>query len=348
MRDDDRMLDLPDAQFGSGIVGVCDICGKRQAVIVLQKERYRLCVIDFLNKTWLKSEKKPTAPAPLYRSDRIWYPTTGTAEGRAPAITLTPTKTVRHPVVLVAPDVYGITTTLLDGAIRFAREGFEVLIPDVSKTDGIGFAHHATLRAGRAFRGGVPASAAKVTQLLTLYKDALRTLLAREMVDPARAAVFGTSYGATLALAVAAESTSITAVALAYPMPVVPPNLPSLVTAPLLLIRGSSDRAAARAEAQVRASEAASRATFVEVPGVRHDFLSRDVRAYDMPAAERAWAEIVGFLRQRLMPPPPRPPPPPTKQAAVAATPAAPAAPASSPSGPEPPALAHRPAAPAS
>ncbi len=325
MRDDDKLLDLPTPEFGSGVIGVCDVCGKRQAVIVLQKERYRLCVLDFLNKAWIKSEKRPTATAPLYRSDRIWYPTTATASGKAPAIVLTPTKTVRHPVVLVVPDIYGITTTLLDAAIRFAREGFEVLVPDLAKTDGIGFGHHASLRAGATMRGGVPARSPKVGELLTLYKDALRALLAREMVDSTKVATFGASYGATLALAVAAESTQMTAVALAYPVPIQPAQLPGLVAAPILLVRGGSDRVAARAAEQVRASEAGPRTTFVELPGARHDFLSRDLRAYEVASAERAWGEIVGFLKQRLMPPPPRPPPPPTKQAAAAATPSSPA-----------------------
>ena len=59
MRDDDRLLNLTDAEFGTGVVGVCDICGTRQAVIVLKKERFKLCVLDFLNKTWLKTDKKP-------------------------------------------------------------------------------------------------------------------------------------------------------------------------------------------------------------------------------------------------------------------------------------------------
>jgi carboxymethylenebutenolidase len=340
MRDDDRLLDLPDAEFGSGVVGVCDICGQRQAVVVLLKERYRLCVLDFLNKSWIKSGKQPSAPPPLYRSDRVWFPTDALPAGRAPAIVLTPTKTVRHPVVLIAPDVYGITTTLLDAAIRFAREGFEVLLPDLGKTDGIGIMYHVALRVGRSLRGGVPATAAKVATLAALYRDGMRFLLGREMVDPNRSAVFGVSYGAALALAVAAESTSLTAVALAYPVPVAPSGLPGLVTAPLLEIRGSRDRTAERAERQIRASEAGSRATFVTIPGAHHGFLSRDLRAYDLASAERAWNEIVAFLKQRLMPPPSPPPPPPSRQAAVAVTPSTAPRPApASPTGVPAPAL---------
>ncbi|HTT16508.1 MAG TPA: alpha/beta family hydrolase [Thermoplasmata archaeon] len=321
MRDDDRMLDLPNAEFGSGIVGVCDVCGQRQAVVILQKERFRLCVIDFLNKSWIKSDRRPTAPAPLYRSERVWYPTASVPGGRAPAVVLSPTKTVRHPVVLVVPEVYGITTTLLDAAIRFAKEGFEVLVPDLAKTEGVGVGLHASLHGGRLFRGGVPVASTKVAALLGVYRDALRALLAREMVDPSRCALFGASYGGSLALALAAESTGVSAVALAYPMPVRPATLPSLVTAPILLVRGSRDAAASTAERQLRAAGAEGRLRVATLDGGRHGFLSRDLGAYDLTLAEHAWEEILGFLKAQLMPPPPKPAPPPIRQAAVAVTP---------------------------
>jgi len=313
MRDDDRLLDVPEPEFGSGVVGVCDICGERQAVVILQKERYKLCVLDFLNKTWLKSDKHPGVPAPLYRSDRVWFPTEAAPGGRAPAIVLTPTKAIRHPVVLITPDTFGITTTLLDAAIRFAREGFEVLLPDLGKTDGFGVGRHLALRAGRALRGGLPARSPSVTSLVALYRDALRYLLSREMVDTSRSAVFGVSYGGTLALAVAAESTTLTAAAAAYPVRVAPASFLSLITAPLLVVRGSADREAERAEEQIRSSPAAATTSVVTIPGLRHDFLSRDLGAYDLAGAERAWTEVVEFLKQRLMPAPPSPPPPPTK-----------------------------------
>jgi len=324
MRDDDRLLDLPEAEFGSGVIGVCDVCGVRQAVVVLQKERFRLCVLDFLNKTWLKTDRSPTAPPPVYRSERIWYPTEAAPGGRAPAIVLSPTRVFRHPVVLVTPDVYGITTTLLDGAIRFAREGFEVLLPDVGKTDGVGISHHLALRAGRSLRGGVQVTAPRTARLLALYRDALRHLLGREMVDPARAAVFGTSYGGALAMALAAESTSLTAVALAYPVPVVPAALPDLISAPLFLVRGDGDPLAERTERQLRASAVASTSTFGTIRGGRHGFLSRDLAAYDVAQAEDAWGQVVSFLRTRLMPAPPNPPPPPSRAALPPAPPATP------------------------
>jgi len=331
MRDDDRLLDVPAPEFGSGVVGVCDICGTRQAVIVLSKERYQLCVLDFLNKTWIKSEKKPGSPAPVYRSDRISFRTSAVPSGQAPAIVVSPTKVVRHPAVLISPDIFGITTTLLDAAIRFARDGFEVLIPDLAKTEGISTGPLVGSRTGARLRGAVATESKPVAGLVHLYRDALDELLAREMVDPAKAAVFGTAYGASVALALAAGSTRLGAVALAYPLPIRPPDLAKLVSAPILAVVGSDDRTGARAVAQLQEALPTSGLSVVRIEGARAQFLARDLRAYDVAQAEEGWSRILEFLRGRLMPPPPRPPPPPAKPvdplaAAAAAAPPKPAA----------------------
>ncbi len=338
MRDDDRMLDLPNPEFGSGVIGVCDICGERQAVIVLNKERYKLCVIDFLNKTWLKTEKTPGAPAPLYRSERVSFESHVPSTGAAPAIALSPTKVVRRASILITPDVYGLTTTLLDAAIRFAREGFEVLVPDVAKTDGIGASHHVTLRSSAQFRGGVAADSKRVTELVGLYSDALQYVRSREMVDPTKSAIFGASYGGSLALAVAARDPKVAAVALAYPMPVRPAELAKLVTAPIFCVTGTQDRSSSRARAQLDALRGSTSApiTLWDVPGARHHFLSRDLPAYDLIRAEAAWTAIVGWLKQLLMPPPPRPPAVPTKPASAVLPPTPPAPAAPKPAAPSP------------
>src|SRR5208282_5726528 len=348
MRDDDRLLNLTDVQFGTGVVGVCDICGTRQAVVVLTKERFKLCVLDFLNKTWIKTDKKPGVPAPIYRSERVAFDTRAVSSGKAQAIVLSPTKVVKHPVVLLTPDVYGITTTLLDAAIRFAREGFEVLIPDLLKTEGVGVGHHLALRSSAQFRGGVAVGSRKVAVLLQLYGDALDYLRGRDMVDPTKAAVFGTSYGASLALALAAQDTRLAAVALAYPMPVQPPDLAKLVTVPLLFVGGTEDRSAAKARAQLLAVFSTGRVSceLVEVPGARHNFLARDLSGYEVGPAEFAWTRIVAFLKRNLSPPPPKPPVMPPKPAA--SPPTAPPAPKPAVSAPTPAPAPSPPPAPAS
>jgi len=321
MRDDDRLLDYPNPEFGSGIIGVCDICGTRQAVIVLAKERFRLCVIDFLNKTWIKTEKKPTAPPPLYHSDRVFFATTAVPGGRAPAVVLSPTKIVRHPGVLVVPDIYGITTTVLDAAIRFAREGFEVIVPDLGKTEGLSAGPMILSRGSARVRGGVDTASKEVQRLVRLCDDALVHLLEREMLDTAKSSVFGTSFGGSVALAFAAQSTRPTAVAVAYPLPLRPPELAKLVTAPLLCVVGTADRTAARAVEQLRRALPGEALVVAEIEGARHQFLSRDLGAYDLAQAEAGWDRILGFVKARLMPPPPPPPPPPARPVDPLATP---------------------------
>ena len=335
MRDDDELLSTPGLEFGSGVIGVCDICHRRQAVIILQKERYQLCVFDFLNKTFINSKEKPGRPLPPYRSERVWFPSDAVPGGKAPGVVLSPTKVVKHPVVLIAPDVYGLTTTLLDAAIRFAREGFEVMLPDVGKTDGIGPRDHLSLRSSTMFGGGVAVDSTRVRRMVALYRDALRYLRTREMVDPTKTAVFGSSYGASLATAIAGEDREVAALALAYPMPVKPADFLKLLTAPVLFVAGESDAKVATARRQFEEAQRSKEITveFVTFPRVRSGFLGRDLPAYDLASAEAAWDAIVAFLRGRLLPPPPKAPTPPKPPVATPAAPpaAAPTAPATAP-----------------
>jgi dienelactone hydrolase len=323
VRDDDELLTTPGLEFGSGVIGVCDICHKRQAVIVLEKERYQLCVLDFLNKTFIDSHEKPGRPLPPYRSERVLFETGTTASGTAPAVVLAPTKPVKRPAVLVTPDTYGLTTTMLDAAIRFAREGFQVILPDLGKTAGVGPADHLSLRSSAAFGGGVALDSARVRRLTRLYRDALAYVRGQEIVDPTKGAIFGASYGAALAIAVGAEDRHTTAMVLAYPVAVKPAESLRLLASPVYVVTGGNDRRGAAGRAQVAAAvqRGELQAEFLELPGARHHFLARDLRAYDVRAAEAAWAGILAFLRKRLLPPPPKPPAPP-KPAAAATAPA--------------------------
>jgi carboxymethylenebutenolidase len=346
VRDQDLLLDIPEAQFGSGIIGVCDVCGKRQAVITLQKERFKLCVIDFLNKSWLKTTAKPGRPLPPYRSERVWFESEFVPNGEAPAIVLTPTKIVRHPAILLTPDVYGLTTTVLDAGIRFAREGFEVLLPDIGKTPGVGARQHVAMRAGAVGRGGVPVESPRLRAWVSLYADALAYVRGRPMVDSEKSGVFGASYGGSLAVALAGEDQRLSAVVLAYPMPIRPAGFLTLLTAPVLLLVGARDARARRSRAQL---EEAARAGHVsleveEFPGAKHLFLARDFPgAYDVSRAEAAWARAVAFFKSKLMPAPPRPPAsprpvsvPPGTPAAVSGAPPGAARPGTAPAAPAP------------
>jgi dienelactone hydrolase len=337
MRDDDLLLTTPGLEFGSGVIGACDICGKRQAVIVLNKERFKLCVIDFLNKTWTGSKLKPGAPLPPYRSERVTFPTDAVPSGEAAGILLVPSKVVRHPIVLITPEVYGITTSLLDAGIHFARAGFEVLIPDLGKTSLFGPTDHFSSRLALRTKGGVAITSPRISKLVRYYADALNYMRSREMVDPDKTAVFGLSFGGSLALGVAGLDQRLSAVALAYPAPVSPSDAVTLVTAKVFVVLGRGDRVAAASRRQLEALPA-GQVEFDSVAGVGHGFLSRDLRAYDQNRAEQSWAHLVAFLKAQLMPPPPKPPTPPTKPAAAAVPPPAPAGtampPAAAPAAP--------------
>jgi dienelactone hydrolase len=338
MRDQDLLLETH-GPFGSGVIGVCDVCGKRQAVIVLKKERFKLCVIDFLNKTWNVGDPTPGVPLPPYVSERIWFESDFSSTGKASAILLTPTKIVRHPIVLVTPDVFGLTTQVLDAAIHCAREGFEVLIPDVGKSSVVGPADHLSMRLAARFRGGVPMQSKRTRHLIQFYRDAMEHLRARPMVDPEKSAVVGLSYGGSLAIAYAAEDQRLSAVALAYPMPISPPEYLRLLTAPVLLVSPWHDRAANRSRKMFQSAqkEFNLNVEFAEYVPVGHGFLARDLRQYDMTVAESAWERIGQFLRVRLLPPPPKPPAPPHVVLPAAAT-VKPATPASGPTAPANPA----------
>ncbi len=323
MTDNDLLLSIPDLSFGSGVVGVCDICKKRQAIVILEKERFKLCVQDFLNKTWAKSGATPGAPLPPYRSERVMFPTSETPSGKAPAVVLRPTKVVRHPVVLITPDVFGLTTALLDGAIRFAREGFEVLLPDLQKSELLSISHHLALRRGPMTRRGVDVTHPRVRELARLYADALAYLRTREMVDPEKSAVFGASYGSALAIAVAAQDPALSAVALAYPVPIRPPEFLAMLSAPTLVVGALKDRLSWESRLQFMdvAEPKGVRVEYAAVAGVKANFLSRDLKVYRMKEAEAAWRRIVEFLRSRLLPPPPKPLIPPTVAGPAKASP---------------------------
>lgn len=175
---------------------------------------------------------------------------------------------------------------------------------------------HLSLRRGAMFGGGVAVDSTRVRHLVALYRDALRALRARDMVDPAKTAIVGVSYGAAIATALAGEDRQVTALALAYPVPIRPAEFLKLITAPTLVVTPGRDRRAAAARVQFAAAVARKEiaAEFLDLPEAKVNFLARDLAAYDLADAERAWTRILAFVKDKLAPPPrvaPTPPKPP-------------------------------------
>ena len=324
MTDDDQMLSNPELRFGSGVIGICDVCGQRQAIIVLQKERFKLCVLDFLNKTWTTTKNLPGRPLPPYRSERVWFPTEADPSGRAQGILLRPTKVVKRPAILLTPDLFGLTTMLLDAGIRLARAGFEVLLPDVTKLDALGPMDLMALHGAAKVRGSLQLDSPPARRLLGLYADALKFLREQPLVEPARIGLFGASNGGTLALALASTDPTLAAVAVAFPVPARPAGSLRLINAPVLFLAGGADPLAARTRTQLESAGLPPSVPlrFELYPGARHLFLARDSRSYDLAQAEPAWERLLSFYRDILLPAPPKPPAP------AAAKPPPPAAPA--------------------
>jgi len=312
LTDEDLMLETPSGEFGSGVVGVCDICHQRQAVIILSKERFKLCVIDFLNKAWIKTEAKPAAPAPPFTSSREYLPSRAVPGGRAPVVVLSPTKMVKRPSVLVVPEVFGLTTQVLEAGVRLAHEGFEVILPDFAKTPGMNLMTYAKLRGYRMLFDSVPVSQSHREPYLRVLEDCRLYVKSRPMVDPTHFGVLGISYGGALALAYAAQTPEVETVALAYPFMIRPDGWLQSLRAPVLAVYGSDDNVAAPSLLLLR--EAARRYGFpfesLVLPGVRHHFLNRDSKGYRLPEAELAWTRLMAHMKATLQPPKVIPTPP--------------------------------------
>jgi carboxymethylenebutenolidase len=330
MPDEDLLLDIAKPEFGSGIVGVCDICHARQAVVVLTKERFKLCVQDFLNKAWIRSTEKPGALTLPFSSTTDFVQTSSVPGGVALSVHLKPTKTAKHPMVTVVPDVFGLTTQVLEAGIRFARAGYEVVMPDIARTPGFGLPKFIMERGMRFVTGSIPVSLSRRERLFRVL-DACRTVaLKDESIDPSHQAVFGMSYGGALALAYAAEVPQLSAVAVAYPYSVSPASRLMTLKCPVFAMFGEKDSASSASCKKIRDAAAHWEAPieFVVVPGASHHFLSREHSAYKVAAAEAGWREILAFLKDRLETPP-KPPAPAPVPSPVAKPPAvtAPSAP---------------------
>jgi carboxymethylenebutenolidase len=313
MTDEDLLLERPVGEFGSGVVGICDVCHQRQAVIVLGKERFKLCVLDFLNKSWVKSEAKPEAPTAPFVSSREYLPCRAVPGGEVPVVVLSPTRVVKRASALVVPEVYGLTTQVLEAGVRLAHEGFEVVMPDFAKTPGINLGTYLWLRGYRMLYDSVPVSRTRRERYLRVLDSCREYVQSRNLVDPSRFGVLGVSYGGALALAYAAQTPEVNVVGLAYPFMIRPASWLRQMKAPVLAVYGSSDTLVAPSLLLLR--EAAARYGFpfdsLVLAGARHHFLNRDSKAYRVAEAELAWTRLMAHMRAGLEPPKPAPPKPP-------------------------------------
>ncbi|MDE1820328.1 MAG: dienelactone hydrolase family protein [Euryarchaeota archaeon] len=349
MTDEDLLLDDAKEAFGAGVVGPCDICGVRQAVIVLSKERFKLCVLDFLNKSWIKTASPPAAHTAPFHSTTVFLPTRAVPGGTVPVIVLSPNKEIKHPSALVVPEVYGLTTQVIEAGVRLAHEGYEVAIPDFVRIHGMNLWTWGKLRASKVLLDGVHISQSSRGRAYRILEDCRKYLLTRPLVNPERQAVVGLSYGGSLALGYAAQTPGLAGVAVAYPYMIHPESWLQYIRCPVFVVAGGSDPKAGTAldALHLAAGRYGINLGTMVVPGAGHHFLSRVHSGYSAPEAEKAWTRMMAFMGHCLAPPVPKAPPrPPVPPSVVAAKPAAAPKPAPVPPAPVSAPLSPPPAAP--
>jgi dienelactone hydrolase len=343
MTDEDLLLEEQHDDYGAGIVGPCDICKVRQAVIVLEKEGFKLCVLDFLNKSWIKTAQPAKGHILPFKSSTEYVPCRAAIGGVVPVVLLSPTAELKRPSALVVPEVYGITTQVLEAGVRLAHQGYEVAIPDFVRIHGVNLVTAAKLRASKILLDEVHISQSHRDRAFRILEATRKYLLTRPLVLPERQVVVGLSYGGSLALGFAAQTPSLSGVAVAYPYMIHPPSYLQNLHCPVLVVAGGGDSRTGPSLLELHRWShiyGLNVGTMV-VPDARHHFLSRAHKGYDAQKADLAWSRMMAFVRHCLSPPPvkapPRPPvpppvPPPARPPSSASPPTvAPTAPISPP-----------------
>lgn len=200
----------------------------------------------------------------------------------------------RGPGVIVIQEWWGLVPHIREVCDRLAREGFVALAPDL-------FRGEATTDPDEAGRLMMHLEIPRAARDLD---GAVAALLGQDAVEGARVGALGFCMGGQLALFAATRNRRVGAVVDCYGIhPQVTLELSGL-EAPVLGIFAEQDgfvppAAAKKLESDLR--DAGKRCEFTIFPGVQHAFLN-DSRpdVYDAAAAERAWGQILAFLRAEL------------------------------------------------
>jgi carboxymethylenebutenolidase len=200
----------------------------------------------------------------------------------------------RGPGVIVIQEFWGLVEHIKEVCDRLAREGFVALSPDLYRGEAT----------------GDPGEAARLMMDLEVPRagrdldGAVKALQDHDAVDGSRVGAVGFCMGGQLALYAATRNPAVGAVADFYG---VHPRVrldPSGMRAAVLGVFAENDsfvppEAVHALEGELRA--AGVRTEFTIHAGVDHGFMN-DTRAdaYDAVAAERAWGDLVAFLRREL------------------------------------------------
>jgi len=215
------------------------------------------------------------------------------------------------PAIVLAHDVYGLDEHMQDLAIRFAREGYAVLVPDFFTTRSGISAPSGTIVSAQTLRRNAPDTIAVAD-----VRNGYNYLKGQDYVDPYRVAVVGFGFGGTIALLSAAQTTELAAAVNFYGDIVyrreqigrVKPNSPAdmlgLVNCPLLSFYGAPDSDVSRQEVELleRTLRGKNKTYELKVyPSVPNGFFN-DSRpeSYRAQSARDAFARTFNFLDRYL------------------------------------------------
>ena len=204
-----------------------------------------------------------------------------------------PTQTGPRPVVVMIHEAFGLNSTITGKADLLAREGYLVIAPDTFRGVATSWVPRALYQLMAVRPEAVNADIAAVVAWAKARPDA----------DPSRVAIVGFCFGGRASLMYALHDPSVAATVVFYGNPETDPNTLKSITGPLLGIFGGADMSIspARVDAFRAGLEGAGVRHRVTVyDGQPHAFVGEaaDVRAGGEPA--KAWAEMVGFLRESL------------------------------------------------
>ncbi len=215
------------------------------------------------------------------------------------------------PALVLAHDVYGLDEHIQDVAIRFAREGYAVLAPDLFTTRNGMTTKNGSVISGGQLRRSTPDSIA-----VTDIKNSLAYFKNEEYVDQSRIGVIGFGFGGTIALLSAAQVQGFAAAVnfygdIVYPPEVIgrakpysPVDMLGLLRCPLLSFYGAPDSMVSNREIALLEQQLRAKGKAFELktyPSAPNGFLnSSRPELYNAPASRDAFARTLNFLDRHL------------------------------------------------
>lgn len=233
--------------------------------------------------------------------------------GRIPAIFEKSPNTERGPGLILIEEIWGLTPHIADVAKRFAREGFEVLAPELladtgilekvepkmfaqmrSEDEGLRLAAQARMRDAIAPIRTPEFAQHTIEKLAECYAELAK-------VSNGSIAVVGFCFGGTYAFHLAANEPTLKA---AVPFYGQPPSKDEIarIECPVLAFYGDQDTALMETLPQLQRDMAQAGKDFEAVvyEGAGHAFFNDTSIAYHKEFAADAWEKALAFLRAHV------------------------------------------------